>query len=267
MSGSGWTADPPGHGGHLYRVEVTVSGEWHPDTQMVIDLPTLDEILTEQVAGPLAGRHLGEVDSRIRRRRATSVVRSTRRPGAGAASHRVSRRRSASTGCASPKIRHSGPTVPVRPDSCHSEGVMLYRVSCRSAVLVSLIAGLGAGPLAAQRTRDEALLVIGFAAGWRGGTALWNVPNQSIITSLLLGDGSRDTMSLTRRMRRPDGHCPGRIFCQFALWLHRRVHLHRPGATGVVHVAARLGRYHRATPVLHCGDVRRRPQACRCKAA
>lgn len=55
----GWTSAPPGHG-HLYRVEVTVAGPLDPETQMVIDLPLLDTILTETVATPLAGRHLGE---------------------------------------------------------------------------------------------------------------------------------------------------------------------------------------------------------------
>ncbi|MBL0179418.1 MAG: 6-carboxytetrahydropterin synthase [Gemmatimonadetes bacterium] len=55
----GWTSAAPGHG-HLYRVEVTVAGPLDPDTQMVIDLPLLDTILTETVAAPLAGRHLAE---------------------------------------------------------------------------------------------------------------------------------------------------------------------------------------------------------------
>lgn len=53
----GWTSAAPGHG-HLYRVEVTVSGVLDPETQMVMDLPLLDTILTERVATPLAGRHL-----------------------------------------------------------------------------------------------------------------------------------------------------------------------------------------------------------------
>jgi 6-pyruvoyltetrahydropterin/6-carboxytetrahydropterin synthase len=55
----GWTSDAPGHG-HLYRVEVTVTGPLDPDTQMVMDLVALDTLLTEEVAGPLAGQHLGE---------------------------------------------------------------------------------------------------------------------------------------------------------------------------------------------------------------
>lgn len=55
----GWTSAAPGHG-HLYRVEVTVAGPLDPETQMVIDLPLLDTILTEMVAAPLGGRHLGD---------------------------------------------------------------------------------------------------------------------------------------------------------------------------------------------------------------
>jgi 6-pyruvoyltetrahydropterin/6-carboxytetrahydropterin synthase len=55
----GWTSDAPGHG-HLYRVEVTVSGPLDPETQMVIDLVELDTLLTREVAEPLAGKHLGE---------------------------------------------------------------------------------------------------------------------------------------------------------------------------------------------------------------
>jgi 6-pyruvoyltetrahydropterin/6-carboxytetrahydropterin synthase len=53
----GWTSAAPGHG-HLYRVEVTVAGVLDPETQMVMDLPLLDTILTDRVAAPLAGRHL-----------------------------------------------------------------------------------------------------------------------------------------------------------------------------------------------------------------
>jgi 6-pyruvoyltetrahydropterin/6-carboxytetrahydropterin synthase len=55
----GWTSDAPGHG-HLYRVEVTVAGPLDPDTQMVIDLVQLDQVLEAEIAAPLRGRHLGE---------------------------------------------------------------------------------------------------------------------------------------------------------------------------------------------------------------
>lgn len=55
----GWTSDAPGHG-HLYRVEVTVDGPLDPETQMVIDLVRLDEILTETILTPLDGRHLND---------------------------------------------------------------------------------------------------------------------------------------------------------------------------------------------------------------
>ncbi len=55
----GWTSEAPGHG-HLYRVEVTVTGPLDAETQMVVDLPTLDQILTEAVTERLAGRHIAE---------------------------------------------------------------------------------------------------------------------------------------------------------------------------------------------------------------
>lgn len=84
----GWTSAAPGHG-HLYRVEVTVAGPLDPETQMVIDLPLLDTILTETVAAPLAGRHLG---TRCRHSpRAASCRRARRsRHGASVACHNVS---------------------------------------------------------------------------------------------------------------------------------------------------------------------------------
>lgn len=55
----GWTSDAPGHG-HLYRVEVTVTGPLDPVTGMVIDLVALDAILVDEVTGPLGGRHLND---------------------------------------------------------------------------------------------------------------------------------------------------------------------------------------------------------------
>jgi 6-pyruvoyltetrahydropterin/6-carboxytetrahydropterin synthase len=55
----GWTAEPPGHG-HLYRVEVTVTGPLDPATQMIIDLGALDAILDEEIVQPLAGTLLNE---------------------------------------------------------------------------------------------------------------------------------------------------------------------------------------------------------------
>lgn len=56
----GWTSEAPGHG-HLYRVEVTVRGPLDADTQMVIDLVLLDQILAAEVVTPLDGKHLNEV--------------------------------------------------------------------------------------------------------------------------------------------------------------------------------------------------------------
>lgn len=53
----GWTTEAPGHG-HLYRVEATVGGPLDAETQMVIDLPILDRILTEEITERLAGRHI-----------------------------------------------------------------------------------------------------------------------------------------------------------------------------------------------------------------
>jgi 6-pyruvoyltetrahydropterin/6-carboxytetrahydropterin synthase len=53
----GWTADPSGHG-HLYRVAVSVSGPADVETGAVIDLETLDAILTREVVFPLSGTDL-----------------------------------------------------------------------------------------------------------------------------------------------------------------------------------------------------------------
>lgn len=55
----GWTSEAPGHG-HLYRVEVTLTGPLDPETQMVIDLATLDQLLTETITARLAGRHIAD---------------------------------------------------------------------------------------------------------------------------------------------------------------------------------------------------------------
>jgi len=55
----GWTAEPPGHG-HLYRVDVTVTGPLDPATQMIMDICALDAVLDEEIAQPLAGTFLNE---------------------------------------------------------------------------------------------------------------------------------------------------------------------------------------------------------------
>ncbi|HEV8355893.1 MAG TPA: 6-carboxytetrahydropterin synthase [Gemmatimonadales bacterium] len=55
----GWTADAPGHS-HDYTCAVTVSGSLDPETDMILDLPLLDRILADEVAGPLNGKHLNE---------------------------------------------------------------------------------------------------------------------------------------------------------------------------------------------------------------
>jgi 6-pyruvoyltetrahydropterin/6-carboxytetrahydropterin synthase len=49
-------SDPPGHR-HDYQCAATVSGRVN-DLGMVIDLPLLDRILTEEVVSPLDGKHL-----------------------------------------------------------------------------------------------------------------------------------------------------------------------------------------------------------------
>jgi 6-pyruvoyltetrahydropterin/6-carboxytetrahydropterin synthase len=47
--------------GHLYRIDVTVTGALDPVKQMVMDLAELDEILRDVIVAPLAGRHLNEI--------------------------------------------------------------------------------------------------------------------------------------------------------------------------------------------------------------
>lgn len=44
--------------GHLYRIEVTLGATLGPDQSSVIDLATLDAILTQHVANPLGGGDL-----------------------------------------------------------------------------------------------------------------------------------------------------------------------------------------------------------------
>ncbi len=46
--------------GHLYRIEVTVAAVIDAVQRTVVDLATLDAILTTEVAKPLAGRHLND---------------------------------------------------------------------------------------------------------------------------------------------------------------------------------------------------------------
>jgi len=46
--------------GHLYRIEVTVSATIGAGQRTVIDLATLDDILTRDVAEPIGGRHLND---------------------------------------------------------------------------------------------------------------------------------------------------------------------------------------------------------------
>lgn len=55
----GWTADPPGHG-HLYCVDVTITGPLDPATQMILDLGEFDAVLAEEIVTPLAGTLLNE---------------------------------------------------------------------------------------------------------------------------------------------------------------------------------------------------------------
>lgn len=44
--------------GHDYACEVTVAGPVDPVSGMIMDLARLDQLLREEVEGPLAGRHL-----------------------------------------------------------------------------------------------------------------------------------------------------------------------------------------------------------------
>ncbi|CAN5736421.1 6-carboxytetrahydropterin synthase [soil metagenome] len=45
---------------HAFRVEVSVEGISHPETGFVVDLPSLDRILLEEVTVPLDGTHLND---------------------------------------------------------------------------------------------------------------------------------------------------------------------------------------------------------------
>lgn len=51
---------PPEVHGHLYRIEVTVRAVIDVSHRTVVDLATLDGILTDEVTEPLAGRHLND---------------------------------------------------------------------------------------------------------------------------------------------------------------------------------------------------------------
>lgn len=51
---------PPEVHGHLYRIEVTVSAMIDSSRRTVIDLATLDGILTREIAQSLAGSHLND---------------------------------------------------------------------------------------------------------------------------------------------------------------------------------------------------------------
>ncbi|MEO8451638.1 MAG: 6-carboxytetrahydropterin synthase [Gemmatimonadota bacterium] len=53
----GWTTEEPGHP-HDYTCTVTVAGPLDPVTSMVIDLPRLDAILSQEVTARLDGKHL-----------------------------------------------------------------------------------------------------------------------------------------------------------------------------------------------------------------
>jgi 6-pyruvoyltetrahydropterin/6-carboxytetrahydropterin synthase len=53
----GWTTDEPGHS-HEYTCTVTVSGPLDAATDMIVDLPVLDQILADEVVTPLDGKHI-----------------------------------------------------------------------------------------------------------------------------------------------------------------------------------------------------------------
>jgi len=50
---------PYGHG-HNYEVEVTVAGQVHPDTGMVLNLREIDDVLKAEVISRMDHRHLNE---------------------------------------------------------------------------------------------------------------------------------------------------------------------------------------------------------------
>ena len=53
----GPAANPHGHG-HNYVLEVTISGQPHPITGMIVDLKEVKEILNQEVVNPFDHRHL-----------------------------------------------------------------------------------------------------------------------------------------------------------------------------------------------------------------
>lgn len=53
----GWTTDLPGHA-HDYSCTVTVIGPLDAATDMIMDLPVLDRILTETIVSRFDGKHL-----------------------------------------------------------------------------------------------------------------------------------------------------------------------------------------------------------------
>lgn len=53
----GWTTDEPGHA-HDYSCTVTVSGPLNAATDMIMDLPVLDQILNETIVSRFDGKHL-----------------------------------------------------------------------------------------------------------------------------------------------------------------------------------------------------------------
>ena len=55
----GKCANAPGHG-HNYRCLVTLAGQLADDTQMVMDLATLDRILDEEIVQRLDHQHLNQ---------------------------------------------------------------------------------------------------------------------------------------------------------------------------------------------------------------
>jgi 6-pyruvoyltetrahydropterin/6-carboxytetrahydropterin synthase len=57
MSSPPWDHDH----GHLYRVEIAVSGPLDQGTRGIVDLNELDRVISESVIVPLSGQHLNEV--------------------------------------------------------------------------------------------------------------------------------------------------------------------------------------------------------------
>ncbi|HEX3926750.1 MAG TPA: hypothetical protein VHW65_02040 [Gemmatimonadales bacterium] len=74
----------------------------------------------------------------------------------------------------------------------------LWRIAGRAVPAALVVAGLTHTPLAAQGSSDEARLVVGMSAGWIGGSHLWSVNSQTILTQV---PNLNDIYALSRDIR------------------------------------------------------------------